>query len=95
VENVEESVARLIDEKAKHSVEFLVWIGYILFKRLIPDLKQVLVSEDYERLPQCLFYPLIEFEATQAELDLMDQLNAKYSALMRDIFSVMVPGKKL
>jgi hypothetical protein len=93
VGNVDGAFMKLIDEKAKNSAEWLVWIGYILFRRLLKDLKKVMVDEDYGKLPQFLFYPLIQFEPQEQELMLMEQLNGKYGVLMRDMFSVMVPGK--
>jgi hypothetical protein len=93
VGNIESGFLDLITEKAKNSAEYFVWIGYIVFKRLIPGLMKVIVEEDYIRLPKFLFYPLIDFEPLPEELKLMDELNSKYSAVMRDLFSVMLPGR--
>lgn len=88
------SFLRLIDGKAKNSSQHLVWIGCMLFKRMLPGLQQCLVNEQYSELPKRLFYPQIEWKENPEDMELLASLNAKYSEVLKDLFSVMVPSKK-
>lgn len=90
VSNPQESLMKLIDEKAKNSAEYLVWIGYILFARMVPNLRQSLVNEDFSSIPKLLFYPLFAFECTSEEENKMQSLNTQYQSVLKDLFNVMV-----
>ena len=84
------SLVKLIDERAKNSAEQLVWIGYILFKRILPLLRKTLVNEEFSDLPKLLFYPLIDFEVTAEESAQMQKMNSQYQSVLKDLFGVMV-----
>ncbi|OHT01311.1 hypothetical protein TRFO_31902 [Tritrichomonas foetus] len=90
VSNPNVSLIKLFDERAKNSAEQLVWIGYVIFKRLLPFLRKAIVNEEFSSLPKLLFYPLIEFEVTSDEISLMQKLNSQYQSVLKDLFGVMV-----
>lgn len=84
------SLVKLIDDKVKNSPEYLVWIGFILFAKMVPSLRKAIVNEEFNLLPKLLFYPLFEFEASPDEITLMNRLNSQYQPVLKDLFNVMV-----
>ena len=79
-----------IDQRAKDSAQHLVWLGYVVFRKLLPELRQCIVREEYSTLPQHLLYPQIEWELTPDDIRIMDHLEATYSEILNDLFHVMV-----
>jgi hypothetical protein len=93
VGNPDEGLVQLLDQKVKNSAQSLVWIGVILFERIQADLRAILVSEDFAKLPKSLFYPLISFQPTEEEIRRINDLDEKYASVLNDLFSVMVPAR--
>jgi hypothetical protein len=91
VENSEDALIPLFDQKVKNSAQSLVWIGVLLFKRILPELRRIFVTEMFDDLPKALFYPMVHFQATEDDERMMDELDGKYAGLLKDLFSVMVP----
>lgn len=79
----------LIDSAAK-SPERLVWIGYTIFKRIIPLLKDVLTNEQWNLLPKYCLYPQIEFDPTTEELAKIEEMQTNYKPALQALFDVIV-----
>lgn len=88
-----EGLVDLIDG-AQKSPEFLVWIGYILFLRIIPQLKDALTNESFDTIPKKLLYPQISFKPTKEEKDKMGELQKKYKQTLQILFDVIVGSTK-
>jgi hypothetical protein len=87
------SFGELLRDRVGNSAQNLVWVGFVLFKRMAVDLRTILVSEEFWRLPKALTYPLIPYERNQKDEDLIGALQAKYGSVMQSLFKVMVPTK--
>jgi hypothetical protein len=94
VENSEESLIPLFDQRVKNSAQNLVWIGVLLFRRMLPELRRILVTEVFDDLPKALFYPLLHFQASVDDEMTMDELDGQYANVLKDLFSVMVPVRE-
>lgn len=84
-----QGLTKLIDSAAK-SPERLVWIGYIIFNRIIPLLKEILTNETFYLLPKYSLYPQLEFEPTQEELNKIEEMQTKYKPALQSLFDVIV-----
>jgi hypothetical protein len=91
VANYEDGLIPLLDQRVKNSAQSLVWMGVVLFKKILPELSKILVTEIFEDLPRALFYPLVHFQVTEEDERLIDELDGKYANVLKDLFSVMVP----
>jgi hypothetical protein len=88
-----ESFAELLSDRVGNSAQNLVWIGFVVFQRIAPDLRAIVVTEEFWRLTKVLFYPLIAYTRTAEDDHLVSSLQAKYGAVMQSLFRVMVPPK--
>jgi hypothetical protein len=93
VANPCESLVELLSDRVGISAQNLVWVGFVLFNKLAPDLRSILVTEEFSRLPKALFYPLIKYERSPADDELVSTLQEKYGDVMQSLFRAMVPTK--
>ena len=93
VSDPNDGLTALIDN-AQKSPEYLVWIGYILFIRILPQLKEVLTNETYELLPKYLLYPHIQFTPTPDEKAKMEDMQKNYKPVLQSLFDVIVGSTK-
>ena len=93
VANPSEGLIELLDS-AQKSPEHLVWVGYILFVRILPQLKDALTNESFEMIPKKALYPQIEFKPTKEEKDKMEELQKKYKQTLQSLFDVIVGSSK-
>jgi hypothetical protein len=93
VANPSESFVDLLRERVGNSAQNLVWVGFVLFKRCVADLRSILVTEEFWRLPKALFYPLITYARAPSDESLITTLQTKYGTIMQSLFKVMVPTK--
>ena len=90
IDNPTGAFLETIDQRAKDSAQHLVWLGYVVFRKLLPELRRCIVHEEYTSLPQRLFYPMIAWELTPDDIGVMEHLEATYSEVLNDLFHMMV-----
>lgn len=82
-----------VERTAKDSAQRLVWIGFLLFRKMVPKLESCFISEKFDMIPQTLLYPRAPWELTSEDGLTMEHLDQKYLDVLRDLFCVMVPAK--
>jgi hypothetical protein len=93
VENPLGAFMDFISQNVGNSAQHLVWMGFVLFRRMTPELRMIVVTEEFGRLPKALFYPMVTFEVTPEDIQLMERFDAKYGQVLQTLFRVMVPVK--
>jgi hypothetical protein len=93
VANPQGAFMEFVSQNVGNSAQHLVWMGFVLFRRITPELRTIVVTEEFGRLPKALFYPMVAFEVTPEDVQLMEKFDAKYGQVLQTLFRVMVPVK--
>jgi len=88
-----EYIEELIKSSPK-SAERFVWIGILVFRRLLTTIIDAITYERFEDLPKILLYPKISFKRQDEDDSQLTYLDSKYRNTLKEIFELVVESSK-